>query len=83
VYLGWGTPEQRGIKAASPDLIERYAFPDGSMGPKVEAACEFARSNPGASAVIGALSDLTEILTGEKGTHVNMSTTVVEEYPRA
>lgn len=82
VYLDWGTPDQRGLKAASPDLIEQYEFPAGSMGPKVEAACEFARSNPGASAVIGALSDLPEILAGEKGTHVNTNTTVVAEYPK-
>ena len=83
VYLDWGTPEQRGIKAASPDSIEQYEFPDGSMGPKVEAASEFARSNPGSSAVIGALPDLTEILAGEKGTHINTNTTTVQEYPRA
>ena len=70
VYLDWGTPQQRGIAEASPDAIEAYAFPAGSMGPKVEAAADFARSRPGKVAVIGALSDITAILAGTKGTRV-------------
>lgn len=71
VYLDWGTPGQRAIKDASPDQIEDYDFPAGSMGPKVEAAAMFARKNPGSSAVIGALEDLPGILAGEKGTRIN------------
>jgi carbamate kinase len=70
VYLDWGTPDQRGIAEASPDAIEAYPFPAGSMGPKVEAAADFARSRPGKVAVIGALSDITAILAGTKGTRV-------------
>lgn len=70
VYLDWGTPEQKAIKQASPDAIEAYDFPAGSMGPKVEAAADFARSSPGSAAVIGALEDLTEIIAGTKGTRV-------------
>ena len=40
------------------------------MGPKVEAAADFARSRPGKVAVIGALADITAILAGTKGTRV-------------
>lgn len=71
VFLDWGTDDERGIKAASPDQMEEYDFPAGSMGPKVEAACHFARSSPGANAVIGSLEDLAEIMKGEAGTRIN------------
>jgi carbamate kinase len=70
VYLDWGTPDQKAIATASPDDIEAYKFPAGSMGPKVEAAAEFARKNPGGVAVIGALEDLQEIMDGTKGTRI-------------
>ncbi|MFI0432344.1 MAG: carbamate kinase [Candidatus Nanopelagicales bacterium] len=70
VYLNWGTPEQKAIFEISPDDIEAYDFPAGSMGPKVEAAAEFARRNPGRVAVIGALEDLPAIMAGQKGTRI-------------
>lgn len=70
VYLDWGTPDQRAIAQASPDAIEAYPFPSGSMGPKVEAAAAFARSRPGKVAAVGALHDITGILAGTKGTRV-------------
>ena len=71
VYLDWGTPQQRAIATVSPDALECFDFPAGSMGPKVEAVCDFARSSPGRTAAIGALGDLAGILTGARGTHVN------------
>jgi carbamate kinase len=70
VALDWGTPQQRNIKEATPDQLEAYDFPAGSMGPKVEAAADFARARPGAVAVIGALVDLPQIIAGEAGTRV-------------
>lgn len=70
VALDWGTPQQRNIKEVGPDQIEAYEFPAGSMGPKVEAAADFARSRPGSVAVIGALQDLPAIIAGEAGTRV-------------
>ena len=43
VFVDWGTPKQRAIHRANPDSARRStAFPAGSMGPKVEAACQFA-----------------------------------------
>ncbi|MDP4014673.1 MAG: carbamate kinase [Candidatus Nanopelagicales bacterium] len=71
VYVDWGMPQQKAIKASSPDDIDAFQFPAGSMGPKVEAASAFARNCPGKSAVIGALGDLPEIIAGTKGTRIN------------
>jgi carbamate kinase len=42
------------------------------MGPKVEAACAFARQS-GGTASIGDLGALTEVLAGSAGTHVATS----------
>jgi len=72
VYLDYGTPRQREVAAASPDAISAYPFPEGSMGPKVEAACEFARSGPGRFAAIGALGDIRGILAGTHGTRISV-----------
>ncbi len=71
VFLDWGTPAERGIATASPDALAAYEFPAGSMGPKVEAACDFARSRPGRTAAIGALQDLPGILAGTAGTRIS------------
>jgi carbamate kinase len=71
VYTGWGTPDQRAIASSSPDAIEAFDFPAGSMGPKVEAAADFARTRPGKIAAIGALADLTGILAGTHGTRIS------------
>lgn len=69
VFAGWGTPEQRAIRRASPAALRALDFQAGSMGPKVEAACRFATAT-GKPAAIGALSDLERILAGEAGTTV-------------
>ena len=70
VYLDWGTPQQRAVASASPDAISAFPFPAGSMGPKVEAAVQFARSAPGKVAVIGALHDIAAIIEGTSGTRI-------------
>jgi carbamate kinase len=62
------------VAAASPDAISAYGFPEGSMGPKVEAACAFARSAPGRVAAIGALADIRGILAGTHGTRITTDT---------
>ena len=69
VYVGWNTPEAKAIKSASPDALKHYDFPAGSMGPKVEAACQFAEST-GKTAAIGALADLKGMVDGSTGTTV-------------
>ena len=50
--------------------LRARAFPAGSMGPKVEAACRFAAAT-GKTAAIGALADLNRIIAGEAGTTVS------------
>lgn len=71
VYVDWGTPNARAIATASPDALKEFDFPAGSMGPKVEAACDFARSEPGRVAAIGGLADLAGILAGTHGTRIS------------
>jgi carbamate kinase len=67
VFVDWGKPTAKAIHRASPDAILEYKFPAGSMGPKVDAACRFARVT-GHKAAIGALADIEAIVRGEKGT---------------
>jgi carbamate kinase len=50
------------------------------MGPKVEAAIEFAERT-GNTAAIGALADVTRIARGEAGTIVTRGADGVEFYP--
>jgi carbamate kinase len=69
VFVDWGTPRAKGIRRASPAAMGNYSFPAGSMGPKVDAACQFVRST-GKCAAIGALKDLAAILRGEAGTTI-------------
>jgi carbamate kinase len=67
VFVGWGTPEAKAIHKANPGDIAKHKFPAGSMGPKVDAACQFAMTT-GRTAAIGALADIPEIVRGNKGT---------------
>jgi carbamate kinase len=71
VYLDWGTPQQRRVVAAHPDALDPRLFPAGSMGPKVEAAADFARAS-GHTAVIGSLEQLASILAGDGGTRISV-----------
>ena len=67
VYLNWGTDSAEKISTTTPDEIEKHEFEAGSMGPKVEAACDFVRRT-GQRAVIGALADLPAMVAGNAGT---------------
>jgi carbamate kinase len=73
VYLDFRKPGQRAIARAHPDALMEYAsqFPEGSMLPKVVAACEFARAS-GKKAAIGALKDIEGMLAGTAGTIVSI-----------
>lgn len=73
VHDGWGTPRARAIGRAAPGQLSRMSFEAGSMGPKVEAACRFARAE-GKTAAIGSLRDAARILRGEAGTVVRRGT---------
>jgi carbamate kinase len=67
VYRDYGTPQAEPIVRATPAALRRERFPEGSMGPKVEAACRFVEVT-GDMAAIGALQDAPAILQGKAGT---------------
>jgi carbamate kinase len=67
VYLDWGTATARKVDRTTPAELAKWEFPAGSMGPKIEAACEFAVAT-GKPAAIGALADIERIVAGEAGT---------------
>ena len=69
VYVGWGTPQQRRLGAATPGELSHYEFAAGSMGPKVDAAARFV-SKTGRRAAIGGLADISGIVAGSAGTNV-------------
>lgn len=69
VFEGWGTPQQRAVRHTSPQELSTHGFADGSMGPKVSAACQFVETT-GGSAGIGRLPDAAAILRGEAGTWI-------------
>ena len=80
VYADWGKPTQRAIRRASPDALSAMTFAAGSMGPKVDAACRFARAT-GKRAAIGELSQLGRILAGEAGTTIDAAATGISYAP--
>jgi carbamate kinase len=69
VMKDWGTPRQRPLGAVTLGDLAGASFPAGSMGPKVEAVCEYVRST-GHRAAIGSLDDVFEVIAGTKGTQV-------------
>jgi carbamate kinase len=69
VYLDWRTPAQRRLERATPGELRSWSFPAGSMGPKVDAACEFVIAT-GRRAVIGSLDQIAGLVDGTAGTSV-------------
>lgn len=69
VQRGFGTPQAELLRTATVRGLRSMGFPAGSMGPKVEAACRFVEAT-GRPAIIGALTDTPELLTGGAGTTV-------------
>ena len=69
VQDGYGTPQARPIRRATPAELRARSFPAGSMGPKIEAVCRFVEST-GKPAAIGRLSDAQALLAGQAGTLV-------------
>ena len=77
VYSGWGTPDQRAIRRATPEALGASAFAEGSMGPKVRAACSFVQESGGLAA-IGSILDTAALLRGEAGTVVTRDADGIE-----
>jgi carbamate kinase len=69
VYVDWGTPTQRRLERITPDELGALEFPAGSMGPKVQAATEFAEAT-GRRAAIGSLEQIEGMVAGTSGTNV-------------
>lgn len=72
VYLDWGKPEQRKLTWVTPQELRECKFPAGSMGPKVDAAIQFAEKT-GKRVAIGALKDIEQIVAGTAGTNVSLT----------
>ena len=69
VFAEWGTPGQRLLSDATVAELQEMELPPGSMGAKVEAACDFVRTTS-MRAVIGCLDDLDKLVAGTAGTQV-------------
>jgi carbamate kinase len=76
-YLDWGTPEQRAIRRATPEALREAGFAEGSMGPKVRAACQFVEET-GRAGVIGSIDDTVALVHGEAGTVVTLEAEGIE-----
>jgi carbamate kinase len=72
VYTGWGTPEQEPIRRITPEELQGSEFAEGSMGPKVKAACAFVEQT-GGRAVIGSIAETEALIKGEAGTTVALA----------
>jgi carbamate kinase len=71
VYIHWNTPDAKPLSLTTPEQLSNYHFASGSMQPKVEAACRFAKAT-GGIAGIGKLEDALQILSGDRGTIVRV-----------
>ncbi|GAA1835115.1 carbamate kinase [Actinomadura chokoriensis] len=70
IMRDYGTADARPIHQITPRALRALELPDGSMGPKAEAACRFAEHRQGAVAVIGSLTDILALPSGSAGTRV-------------
>jgi carbamate kinase len=70
VYVGYGTPEARPLDrltvSEAQKLLDAGEFPDGSMGPKIEACIEFVR-NGGSRAVVASPQESADAVFASAG----------------
>lgn len=67
VYLGWGTAQSKRLARVALGELTSYSFAEGSMAPKVRAACDFVAAG-GNFAAIGRLEDALALLNRRAGT---------------
>jgi carbamate kinase len=72
VYADWGSPDQHPIRRATPVELAAGEYAEGSMGPKVKAACMFVEKTGGTSA-IGSITEIEAVLNGDAGTTVTLA----------
>jgi len=70
VYKNWNTDSAKPIQRMSTAELRELEFEEGSMAPKVAAACQFA-DETGNSAYIGKLTRLPDIIRGLSGTRID------------
>lgn len=80
VWTDYGQSSARAIRQASPAALAHHSFAQGSMGPKIAAACRFVERT-GGTAAIGALQDAEAILEGRKGTIIQADPNELLFYP--
>lgn len=72
VYINYGKADQEALEKVTVKELEKYIeqghFSKGSMGPKVESACHFART--GGSSIICSLDQADLALEMKSGTHI-------------
>ncbi|MEZ8095478.1 carbamate kinase [Photobacterium swingsii] len=76
VYRNFDKEDQAEMKQATPAGLAEFNFPAGSMGPKIDAVCQFVNSGRG-NAAIGSLFDLDRITRNEAGTLITQGEGIV------
>lgn len=74
VMRDFGTSDASAITRLSVDQAAALHFPNGSMGPKVDACVQFTKTSRRPSA-IGSLTEAAAVLRGEAGTTIREETT--------
>jgi len=69
VFADWGGPAQRLLTTATVAELKALPFAEGSMAPKVEAACRFAAAT-GNLVAIGNLQAAAAVMAGTAGTQI-------------
>ncbi|MFO8025451.1 carbamate kinase [Thiohalophilus sp.] len=69
LYDNWNKPSARAVRLAGCDNLRELGLHEGSMGPKVEAACRFVRGG-GGFAAIGRLNEAQAILEQRRGSRI-------------
>src|SRR5690625_293763 len=73
VFVNFGTPDQKALEQITVDEMEAYVeegqFSKGSMGPKVEAALNFAGKT--GTSIICSLEQVDKAINGESGTIIS------------
>jgi carbamate kinase len=73
VYVNFGKPDARPLKEVSVSELKKYyeegQFPEGSMGPKIEAAFDFLE-NGGSKVIITSIERAHDALYNGFGTHI-------------
>jgi carbamate kinase len=73
IYLDFAGPAPRGLEQVTDGEMRRFAaagqFPEGTMGPKVEAALQFLAAG-GAEALVTSPDRLVAALAGRAGTRI-------------